>query len=77
MVIGRLMLVGRCVHSESPETQIQSMHLRVFSFLIDDNKQTDSKDTEKKNEKCSDIAAVTMAKTVNSVIHSNTNHHVI
>ena len=65
-----------CRHSESPETQIPSMQLRGFSFLIDDNQQTDSKDAEKKNEKCSEIAAVTMAKTVNSVIHCNTNHHV-
>ena len=53
------------------------MQLRAFSFLIDDNQPTDSKDTEKKNEKCSEIAAVTMAKTVNSVIHCNTNHHVM
>ena len=53
------------------------MQLRALSFLIDDNQQTDSKDTEKKNEKCSDDAVVTMAKTVSSVIHCNTNHHVM
>ena len=53
------------------------MQLRVFSFLIDDNQQTDSKDTEKKIEKCSDISVATMAKTVNSVIHCNMNHHVM
>ena len=66
----------RGVHSGSPETQILLMQLRVFSFLIDDNQQTNSKDTEKKNEKCSEIEAVTMGKMVNSVIHCNTNHHV-
>ena len=44
------------------------MQLRCFSFLIDDNQLTYSKDTEKKNKKCSDIAVVPMAKTVNSVI---------
>ena len=55
------------------------MQLRIFSFLTDDNQpeQIDSKDTEIKNEKCSDIAVTTMAKTVNFVVHCNTNHHMM
>ena len=50
------------------------MQQRVFSFLIDDNLQTYSKDTKKKNEKCSDITAETMVekgKFCNSLQHES------
>ena len=40
----------RCDDSESPETQIPSMLQEVFLFLIDDNQQPHSKDTENNNE---------------------------
>ena len=50
---------------------------RVFSFFIDEMRQSYSKDTENENEKCSAGGCSKdhrMAKMVNSVIQCNMNH---
>ena len=41
-----------------------SMPQQVFSFLIDDNQQPDSKDTKKENEKCSEHCSVNVESTI-------------
>ena len=47
----------------------------VFSFLIDDNQQPDTKDTKNENEKCSKHGGLNDGGNSAFCYYCNTNHH--